>query len=374
MKIRKKRAVLLAIGTLSAMALPACGLLPTEEVYKTAPVIRDYTMPEYKTGTCERMNLQLSEAINCSYVPVRNEELTFGVSGPHFDAFFVDVGDQVEEGTLLAQLDLSTLLSDIEKTERSLEQYEVELSYLDQFREIAVKKARIAAGGTETGNSAADRSDAVVQAVEAVNAQYDARQQSLTDSIGIAEMRLRDYEEQKGNLQIYAPFSGTVTKERSITDEDIPAITDVIVTLADSTMSVFRAETDQWDLLHPGDLYVITSSKVEYESKIVSEAELGLPETPHVKGEKGYVYFALTEPAFELEDNARGTATLIKDTREQVLAVPKEALSEIGGKTVVYYLDEQGIKAYKEVTVGLVAGKYAEILSGLAEGDVVILN
>ena len=84
------------------------------------------------------------------------------------------------------------------------------------------------------------------------------------------------------------------------------------------------------------------------------------------------VYFKLTQPALDLEDNDRGTLELVLDRREDALLLPEKAVSMMGEKQVVYYLDEEGIRRFREVTTGLAANGQIEILSGLNEGDEVI--
>ena len=69
-----------------------------------------------------------------------------------------------------------------------------------------------------------------------------------------------------------------------------------------------------------------------------------------------------------------GTLTLTLDTREDVLYVSADAISSAEGRSFVYYIDEQGMRRMQEVEVGLETGKLTEILSGLDEGDEIILS
>ena len=86
------------------------------------------------------------------------------------------------------------------------------------------------------------------------------------------------------------------------------------------------------------------------------------------------MYFALTQPAFTLEGNDRGTLVLVLDERTDVLRVPSGAISTINGEAVVYYQSESGFKTYKNVTIGLEAEGMVEIISGLEEGEEVIVS
>lgn len=76
----------------------------------------------------------------------------------------------------------------------------------------------------------------------------------------------------------------------------------------------------------------------------------------------------------DLESGDRGTLTLTLDTREDTLYVNSKAISRADGRAFVYYIDEGGMRRMQEVETGLETGKLTEILSGLDEGDEIILS
>ncbi|MBR3503170.1 MAG: hypothetical protein IKO07_02870 [Clostridia bacterium] len=348
------------------LLLAGCDLLPAEEAFRTAPLIREYQMEEFTQAACTRGDMHLMRSISCVYVPVRSESLKFPVSGLSYDAFYVKPGDTVTEGQLLAQLDLSDIEQRIESCGREIERITVRLEHLEQNRRLALTRAAVERGGEDGA--------ALREAQDGVNETYDARRQELEDALDIARLRLADYERQLGQRQLRAPMDGTVTYVRRVNKGDVSALNERIVTVADSTLSLFRAETDLWDHFTPGQLVTVTSSKVDYEAVVTDEAELGLPIQNKEPGKKAYVYFVLTEPTFDLEDNDHGTFTIELDSRENVLRVPSSAVSTINGETVVYYQNDEGMKAYKNVTVGLEANNLIEVLSGLQEGELVIVK
>ena len=360
-----KRRYLAAAAAL-CLLLPGCDLLPAEEAFRTAPLIREYQREEFEQAACVRGDLHLTRSISCVYVPVRSESLKFPISGISYDEFYVKPGDAVKEGQLLAQLDLSDIEQQIEANGREIERLTVRLEHLEQDRRLALERVEIEHG---------DKGPAAFrEAQDAVNESYDAQRQSLEDALDIARLRLADYERQLGERQLRAPMDGAVTYVRHVNKGDVSSLNERIVTVADSTMSLFRAETDLWEYFTPGQLVTVTSSKVDYEAAVADEASLGLPEQQKEPGKKAFVYFVLTEPTFDLEDNDHGTLTIELDARENVLRVPSSAISTINGETVVYYQNDEGMKAYKNVTVGLEAGNYIEVLSGLQEGDLVIVK
>ena len=357
-QLTRKWLALLAAGCLT---LTACDLLPEEETFQTAPLIRDYQRAEFQQEACTRGDMLLTRSISCSYVPVRTESLSFSIGGIPYDEIFVQPGDAVQAGQLLASLQQEEIVQNVAAAQRQIRKLQLQILHLEQNRALALKAQALSGENSQ-------------QALERTNARYDVQKQSLEDALYLAGLRLESYNRQLDERSLRAPMDGTVTYARRISPGDVSAVGITVVTVADSTMSLFRASTELWEHFSSGETVTITSAKTEYQAVVMTEAELGLPESNHVPGEKAFVYFALTEPAFGLEDNDRGTFTLVLDRRENVLRVSSKAISTINGKTVVYYQDENCIKSYKNVTTGLEAEGMTDILSGLEEGELVIVN
>jgi hypothetical protein len=56
------------------------------------------------------------------------------------------------------------------------------------------------------------------------------------------------------------------------------------------------------------------------------------------------------------------------------LWVPADAVREMRDKHIVYCLDEKGFREMREVEIGIDNGKIIEIISGLEENEMVILD
>ena len=239
----------------------------------------------------------------------------------------------------------------------------MQLRQLTERQALAEKKTHIQYAGDAKG---------LEEALRSLEKSYTGQRQSLEDSRLLTGNRLAEYEKQLSDRQLVATLSGTVTYVRTFSEGARSTLGERVITVADSTLSLFRAETEHWNRFTPGETRVITVNKREYEAVVTTEKELGLPETEKIEGKRGVVYFKLTQPALGLEDNDRGTLELVLDRREDALLLPEKAVSMMGEKQVVYYLDEEGIRRFREVTTGLAANGQIEILSGLNEGDEVI--
>ncbi len=74
------------------------------------------------------------------------------------------------------------------------------------------------------------------------------------------------------------------------------------------------------------------------------------------------------------EMGSKGSATLVLEERKDVLCLANQAIKRVGEDSVVYYEDENGIKAMKYIETGLQGNQKTEILSGLEFGETVIMK
>ena len=86
--------------------------------------------------------------------------------------------------------------------------------------------------------------------------------------------------------------------------------------------------------------------------------------------------FSLAEGAetATIEVGTVGSIVAVVDRRSQVLCVPAAAIHSADGGEYVYVLGEDQMRAVKWVETGLHGDETVEVLSGLAEGERVILR
>lgn len=362
----RRKYLLIPAVLLSMTMLSSCSLLPEEEEVRTAPLLRATVSETFELALVERGDLTLSEKISCRYVPVQSASLAFTMTGEYIDKMTVQPGDAVTAGQLLGQLQLDDLEERIADAESAVAELELQLAHLGELYELELRRCELRSEGLEPEEKQ--------ELLDAVEEDFLARRTSLQDALTLQRLTLDTLQDELSERQIRAPFDGTVTYVKEYKEGALSANGETAVTIADSTMSLFRAETTLWSSFHPGDEYDITVSRTAYPA-VVTEAEaLGLEPQERVEGEKAYVYFALKEPTFELEEGDRGTVELIIEEYTDVLHVPSETVSSAGGQAIVYYKREDGMKAYKPVEIGPTVNKRTIILGGLTEGESIIAN
>jgi len=292
--------------------------------------------------------------------------LSFALDDEFIDRYMVQAGDTVEAGQLLAQLQLGDLETKIADAENELAVLKLQAEFEEKQYEVDLKRLKIT---TEQMDAEQKK-----EAYELSQENYSRTVQSLQDSMMFKKLTLDALKADLAERQIHAPFGGTITRVADFKEGDKSDFGIGVITLVDSTRSIFRSSTEHWDRFHPGDSHQITVRKETYEATVVTAGELGLPEPVREAGKRSYVYFALTQPSFELKDGDTGTLEIILDERMDVLYVPAKAVSAANGKPIVYYLRDDGMKAYKYVETGKTINAYTEIISGVEEGESVIIK
>ena len=341
--------------------LTGCSILPAEETFPAAPVIRTYEAEEYKLANVLRGDLALTKNVTCSYMPAKQESLCFEVSGEIIDGIYVSNGQQVKTGQLLATLEQKDLNEQIEQLEYDLQVLGVQRSYMMESWKVE-EQILEAEYDVESTDYKAEKA--------VVDAKYILKLEANRDSAYIKELRLEELKENVRKRKIYATMDGTVTFVRRIQDREVSVEDRAMITIADMDSTTFVVKGEYAEYFEIGTEVIITKSNKQYEAICVDASELGLLQESKDKRS----YFQLLQPDPTLESGQSGTIEIVLDSREDVLYVNKKAIQTAGGKQFVYVLNEEGLRETKDVTVGKEFGQVIEILGGLKEGESVILD
>lgn len=425
-KTKNKSLIALA---LAAVFLTGCELLPVEETFRVVPIVKDYEVEEYQQTTVQRGDLLVTERVNCKYIPAKSESLAFPVSGHKIHGIYVTVGQQVSAGELLAELEEGNLEAQIEALTYQVQTLQIQISHLEQnqtmeldrhgIQENAVQRqldtvderlvqiserlqqieAQLQQAGSQETQPAESQNPQLLaeqagllqeqeillqnqkilnqeqvnlkQARSAIENTYQKQFQSLEDTLYIAQLRLNAAQTEHKQRQIYAGIDGTVTFVRTVSDGTVSTEELKLIEISDMDTMAFVVQGDNADYFPIGTQTVVTSKKTEYPVESVEASQLGLPEP--AEGEK-IAYLHLLQPDAALEDGDAGYITVILEQSLDTLYVESTNVHFADGRHFVYVLNEDGLRVMQDVTVGLEAGNYIEITSGLAEGDSVIIG
>ncbi|MBQ7774710.1 MAG: hypothetical protein IJ379_02225, partial [Lachnospiraceae bacterium] len=86
------------------------------------------------------------------------------------------------------------------------------------------------------------------------------------------------------------------------------------------------------------------------------------------------IYFRLVDEDYNPNNTVLGRITLVLEQKENALSLNDDAIHISGEEYYVYTLDENNVRRMQFVEIGLWGDGEVEILSGLSEGDRVILK
>lgn len=192
--------------------------------------------------------------------------------------------------------------------------------------------------------------------------------QNAYDQLSYAKDKLEDY-------TITAPISGTITAQ-TIKVGDLVAAGTLLTTVSNTNEFEFKIPIDELDI-----------SKISMDNKVLVtiDAIPNTEETPivgriskiplegiTVGGVTDY-YITIAIPAIDrLRISMNASAEIILAERTDVLMLPVEAIQKKDGKTFVEVI-RNAVAEKVEITTGISNSGYAEIISGLSEGDEVVV-
>jgi len=290
--------------------------------------------------------------------------LSFGITGTVTEVL-VEEGNNVTKDQLLARLDAPSLESAIEMAELQVEIAE---------EQVKVARAQYEIGKENLDNGVLGVSEDVLELqVDIAKASWESAKFGLES----AKLSLESAELNLEKAEIVAPFDGMVAdisiaegKEISTTALATPAIS-----LVDTSDIEMRGSIDEID---------ISVVELNQEANILLDA---LP-AEEIKGRVAFISptgttligvvsyetrITLDNPDERLRDGMSATAEVIIERRDDVLMIPNRAIrGTLENPKVLVLADEQ--QEEREIILGLTDGINTEVLSGLDEGEKVVLR
>ncbi len=361
----KKVCTLFLSGVL-ACSMGGCSLLPKEEELPMAPILVEAETEEYTVATVARGDVRIEEIVRANYVPSASEKLSFRIGDEVVSKVYVQVGDTVEAGDVLAELDVTNQKDQLRVQQERIDDLYLQLEHLYESEQLDLSKAQLA-------DEQAAESGIVdwTSQMDAVLGQYEDQARQIRNSIQVAEKRLAELQREVDERQLIASIDGTVTYLYEFQDGERAEEGRSVLTLSDMSQALFEVYSENGSLLEFGETYMLTSNETEYEVVARSAEELA-EEGIDVK--EGHVYLKMKTPDPAIEQGASGSVHVILEESLSTLWVPAKAVREIRGKYVVYCLNEEGFREMREVTLGVQNGKNTEILTGVEENEIIVVD
>lgn len=351
----KKRLLLLTLC--SCQFIAGCSLLPVEETRPTL-VVKTMDKVEYTVESVKREDLISSKFIYCTYVQLTDESLSFRLDDYLVEKVHVEVGSTVKKGDLLAELKLENTEDEIKNLEYIIEKNKINLNHTKKMMSLELLQEE------KLYNNKLQSKESYDENVRNIQKKYNDTIVNYEDSIYIDELKMDKYVKLRNDSKLYAGMDGIVAFVKENMEGSYAKAGQEVIRIIDNSQGTFRAETEYAPYFVDGEI-------VEIEMRLnggdIHEAVVSKDlENPEL------VYFELKEPNFDLSVGDRGTINLILESKDDVLTISNRALRKANDFYYVYYVNEDGIRSMKEVTIGMTGNNSVEITSGLNFGDIVI--
>ena len=336
-----------------------------------------------------RETIANSLSIAGQFMPYQNVELHAKVAG-YIRNIYVDIGDHVRQGQVLAVLEIPELIAQVDEAKAAVHHAEEEIqransdvsrAEADNVALHANAERLVNTSKVRPGLIAQQELDDATSKDRSSQAQVDAAKSALAaakQQLEGARANLQHYAALSDYARITAPYNGVVTWRFSDTGALVQAGTSNTSGLPVVTV----AEIDTLRL------------RIPVPESMAAKVRLGDPVAVHVQATGEHftgkvarftnaldpstrtmqVEIDVPNPNYHLQPGMYADVTLLSGRQANVLAVPINALQRGQDKTTVLVVDVQNRVQRRDVRTGAEDSNNVEILSGVSEGDRVIIG
>jgi len=337
-----------------------------------------------------RTDLTRALAVTAEFRPYQVIDVHAKVSG-YVKRIYVDVGDRVKEGQLIAVLEIPELQDDVQTAEASVSKSQEEIrraqadlertqsahevEHLASSRLVDVSKTRPGLVAQQEVDDAVGRDRVAEAQVATAKATLSTADQQLR----VAQADRERVRTLFAYAQIKAPFAGVITKRYADTGsmiqsgissqtQSMPLVTLAQDNLLRLVIPVPESAVSRIRLGSPVEVSVSTLEK-KFEGKVARFADQVDMATRTMHTEVD-----VPNPSGELVPGMYASASLVLNNERNALAVPVQALTRAEDRITVLLIDKNNKLEERPVKIGVEAPDQVEILSGLEEGDLVVIG
>ncbi|WP_456295802.1 efflux RND transporter periplasmic adaptor subunit [Vibrio sp. AK197] len=305
------------------------------------------------------------------------------VSG-QIDELAVRLGDDIEQDDLVAQIDSLTQQNSLKNAQASLGSLQAQY----QAKQAQIKQATYEYQRQKNMLSAKASSRSDYETAEANLAIYKAELKQLDAEIDQAIINVDNAKLDLGYTTITAPISGTVVYTAVAEGQTVNSnqTTPTIIEMANLDVMTVKAQISEADVIHvqPGQKVYFTilgqpNKRYEGTLKAIEPGPTlmdGDDNDLEISDSDAVYYYGLFDvqnPDRVLRIGMTAQVSIILNQSKNALLVPAQILKSTPNGYQVPVLNQGQVK-YRDVKVGINNKIQAEILSGLKEGEQVVLG
>jgi len=394
---KKKRWMVVTVVSVAVLALIIVAVAATRGGTKIDPT---------KLAKVERGDITKNVVATGKITPITKVEIKSKASGI-VKKLYVDTGDKVKQGEVLAELDRVEIEAEVNSARAQLLSSQANL----QSAKADQKRAAVDAEGVDIPTlqraykraqemskdgvvSQATLDDAQRSYIMAVNKRDVARAQLTVNQAKVLQAQadvekdqasLKQYEEQLSYTTITAPIDGIVLSRDVEVGDAVSSIlvlgsgATLVMTLGDTSQVYVKGKVDESDigkvyLGQPARIRVETFKDKVFTGHVTKISPMGVEKDNVTTFE---VRVSINNPGGELKAEMTANAEIILAEHHNVLMIPEGAIMyDKDKKASVDIPDPHGKDGMRKIAVniGISNGVKTEVLSGLKQGDQVVLQ
>jgi RND family efflux transporter MFP subunit len=381
-----------------AAALALCLLFAGVAVWRSragssaeAGLVRPDTghLPYVAVAPVKRETIANSLSIAGQFSPYQNVDLHAKVAG-YIRTINVDIGDHVHKGQVLAVLEIPELVAEVDEAQASVHHAEEEIqrAHSDVSRAEADSVALhsnaerlINTAKARPGLIAQQELDDATAKDRASQAQVDAAKSALAaakQQLAVAQANQQHYSALSDYAKITAPYDGVVTWRFSDTGSLVQAGTSTnsglpVVTLAQIDILRLRIPVPESlaSKVRIGDNadVRVQATGEHFTGKVTRFTNSLDPSTRTMQ-----VEIDVPNPHYHLQPGMYAEVHLSANSIPNVLTIPIEAVKRSEDGASVLVVDAQNRVESRAIQIGVESSNNVEILSGLSQGEQVVVG
>jgi RND family efflux transporter MFP subunit len=324
------------------------------------------------------------------FIPYQEVDVHAKVAG-YLKKIYVDVGDRVKQGQLLAVLEIPELNAEVDQATAAVNSSELEIkraqsqlteaeaahedAHLTYTRLAELPKIKPNMIAQQEIDQALAHDHEAEAKIEAAKAAVEVAKEKHSEARANAE-RVRTL---LSYTRIEAPFAGLVTKRYADTGAMVPAGTST----STQAMPVVRISEDETlrlvvpvpesivPLIHIGQQVDVSVGSLHRSFKGVVWRFTGKVDTATRTMQ---TEIEVKNPQRLLKPGMYATANLTLDSIPDALVVPVQAVSITDNKASVVVVKEDKTVEERRITTGMETASLVEVQSGLAENDLIVVG
>jgi RND family efflux transporter MFP subunit len=278
------------------------------------------------------------------------------------DSVQVQLGDRVSRGQQVAKVEDRELREQVNQSEANIQVNRATVTAREN-------DLRVAESALERAKTSFERGLISKQGLEDAEARYNAAQSQVDVAkaqLTSTQARLDELKINLANTVLVAPMDGVVSK-RNLDPGAFAGGNTVVLSLVDiGTVRLIAnlVERDFKRVEQGGQALVEVDAfpGEQFRGRVSRVAPVFDPGTRTATME-----IAIPNPGFRLKPGMYARVRLTADSKPNALAVPRNAVVDVGGRRGVYLVDGD-VARFQPVETGLSDGDFIEVVSGLEEG------